>query len=184
VRSLFTWLAVCFLLLLSGCAASNELSAGWIAQRGGVVVEDARQQRLDRVLATLVARPSCVKAQVLATDSVCAYGWPNGRLFVTRGMMDRADDGVIAAALAHELGHLISDGHVDVVFSLNGCAESIDAESRADAYGIALLRARHLPPATMRQMLCLVRDTNDLSITCRRGLERRIKQLAESERMK
>jgi len=62
---------------------------------------------------------------------------------------NRAEDDVIAAALAHEMGHLFGDGHVRPVVSVKGCNEDLGAEGRADAYGVELLRVEHLPPESM-----------------------------------
>ena len=143
------------------------------------MLTDARQQRAEAVVARLTAGdPQLrVKVQVLTTDAVCAFAWPNRTIYVTRGLMDRADDDVLAAALAHEMGHLLSDGRARSFASLKGCDQNADAEVRADAYGVALLRAKHVPTDSMTRMLRLVRDSNTLAPDCRRAMDHRIELL-------
>src|SRR5436853_124813 len=83
-------------------------STARVAGAGGVVT-DGHQDRAEAAVARLTAGdPQLrVKVHVLATDAVCAFAWPNRTIYVTRGLMDRADDDVLAAALAHEMGHLL-----------------------------------------------------------------------------
>jgi Zn-dependent protease with chaperone function len=161
--------------IIGGCAAQRGTSSEWVRQAGGVVV-DAQQQRVETVVARLVGDdPELrLKIHVLATDAVCAFAWPNGTVYVTRGLVDRADDDVLAAAVAHEIGHLLSDGRVRSVASLKGCDKNADAEGRADAYGVALLRTRHMSTESMARMLRLVRDSNQLSPDGRRAMDDRI----------
>jgi predicted Zn-dependent protease len=95
--------ALLLLVLMAGCSASMDSSRGWVAQQGGIVI-DARQQRAMVVLAKLTdGQPEWhVSVQVLNSEAVCAFAWPNRTIYVTRGLMDRADDNILAAALAHE----------------------------------------------------------------------------------
>jgi hypothetical protein len=170
------------LLLLSlatGCNAVSGDRASWMSQQGGILLDPGRQERVDSIAHRLVIGhpelPTTVR--ILNSDAVCAYGLPDGTLFVTRGLLDRADDDVIAAALAHEMGHLLGDGYVRPVVSVKGCNEDLGAEGRADAYGVELLRLQNLPPDSMVRMLRIVRDSNSLSPTCVRAMGQRIEWL-------
>lgn len=166
-----------FLLLtsLTGC--------GSIAGSAKVpdISNDLRSARLQHVFGQLIAgHPDLqVNARVMDSGVVCAYAWPNGTIYVTRGLMDRGDDAVIAAAIAHEIGHLLSDGHVPAVASLKGCSHDPDGEIRADAYGVGLLRLQHLPDDAMARMLILVRDANTLTPDCKIAMTRRIELVSK-----
>ena len=153
---------VCLALLGLGCASPGGQVESWVRSQGGLDVGTGRrQQRVERT--GIGYGDGCLRGrvsiQVLASDDVCAYGWPDGRLFITRALVDLlTDDDELAAAVAHELGHLLSDGHVRGAVALRGAHEDSDAECRADAIGAELLRARGLPPQAMSHMLEKVRD--------------------------
>ena len=153
--------------------------AAWVARQGGIDADPVQQERLEAIARRLTSgHPDLrVNVRVLNSDAVCAYALPNGTLFATRGLLNRTNDDVVAAALAHEFGHLLGDGHVRPVVSLRGCDEDLGAEGRADAYGIELLRVQHLPPESMIDMLCLVRNSNVLPAGCVRAMDQRIEFL-------
>ena len=178
VRAYFLGLIISILAATAGCAASGQPSAAWVARAGGLLA-DTHQQRAEAAVARLTTGdPQLrVKVHVLATDAVCAFAWPNRTIYVTRGLMDRADDDVLAAALAHEMGHLLSDGRARSIASLKGCDKNADAEVQADAYGMGLLRANHVPANSMARMLRLVCDSNSLAPGCRRAINDRIELL-------
>ena len=182
VRSCSFGLGVLASAIIAGCATSGGASSAWIARAGGVI-HDARQNRIDAVAARVVAGDPRlhVKVQVLATDAVCAFAWPNGHIYVTRGFVERADDDLLAAALAHEIGHLLADGRVRSIASVRGCDKDADAEVRADANVIALLREENIPGDSMIRMLRLVRDSNALTPECRRAMDHRIELLASPQ---
>jgi Zn-dependent protease with chaperone function len=50
--------------------------------------------------------------QVSPRRGLGAWAWPGGRIEVSRALIDRLDDEQLAAALAHELGHLLDGGHL------------------------------------------------------------------------
>src|SRR5579872_1271712 len=104
-----------FLVLLTGCESAT-LSRSmnlWVAHQGGIV-EGSRQDRAEAVARPLFAccRGRAASIQVLNTNTVCAFSWRNGRVYVTYGLMDRLSDAELAAVIAHELGHLLSDGQM------------------------------------------------------------------------
>jgi predicted Zn-dependent protease len=84
--------------------------------------------------------------------------------------------------MAHELGHLLNDGHLQGVASLRGCCRSPDEEVRADARGVEVLRASGLDPAAMTAMLTKVRNLVPDAPVCRREIGHRIELLAQTQR--
>jgi predicted Zn-dependent protease len=158
-----------------GCSAGPSRVDQWVTRQGGVAI-DARQARVDAVASRLLRGRGelQVHVHILANDAPCAYGWPNGQLFVTRGLVDRVTDEELSAALAHEMGHLLSDGHTRNVMSLRGCQENLDAEQRADAVGVEFMRLQGLPPQSMITMLKKVCESGTLSPACRDALDHRI----------
>jgi len=184
-----------FLILLTGCGTSqlthvasvrNEQSTQsvnlWVAHQGGTV-EGTRQARAEGVARPLFAscRGRATSIQVLNTDALSAFSWRNGRIYVTRGLMDRLDDAELAAVIAHELGHLLSDGQLQTVASLNGCSVNPDREVRADAVGVALLRAQGLSAKPMISMLKKTVEYGSLPPTGRLAMEHRIALLSATD---
>lgn len=178
--------AIGFTLVLLGITTFSAVGCGrtaaesaWIRTQGGVV-RGARLERVQAAFATL-GRPAdrAVHVHVLESDSIGAYGWPDGNLFVTRGLVDLLNDQELAATVAHELGHLLNDGHLHAVVSLRGCWVSPDAEARADAIGMRLLAGRGVGRDAMVSMLTKVRSTLGASPTCQQQLARRIELLTD-----
>jgi predicted Zn-dependent protease len=122
-----------------------------------------------------IERP--IRMSVLDSHTVGAYGWPNGNLFVTRGLVDLLSDCELAAAIAHEMGHLLNDGHLHTVVSLRGCCVSPDAEARADAIGVRLLQESGIDPGTMVSMLSKVQLASGVSSSCQKAIGLRIELL-------
>jgi len=177
-----------FFLLLPlaaiGCAARStstlSLASGsspmqlWVRQEGGLI-NDSRQQRVEKIARPLLAcchgRP--VTLQVFASDQLCAFAWPSGHIFVSRGLIDHLSDQELAAAIAHELGHLLCDGRLSTMASLCGSGVPNDREVRADAAGLALLREANIPPKAMLSMLKKVAAGVDAP-AYRQAMQRRI----------
>ncbi len=152
-------------LFTVGCGSSQLTAVGpsaadrWVDRQGGPLACPDRQARLDRAVAAL-GRPdlACLKPRLLATDRPAAYSWPDGRVFVSRGLVDLLDDAELTAAIAHECGHLIADGHVAATppMALTGKPARAcggDAEVTADREGVALLRAANIDPAALSRVL-------------------------------
>jgi predicted Zn-dependent protease len=152
-------LLLAFALGLAGCATVPH--AGWIASQGGVVVDErgGRVARIaQRLTAGLTGPP--VRTAVIATDRVAAYSFPDGSVYLTRGLVDRATDEEVAAAISHELGHLLSNGYLHGIAALGGeqsvggtSKGAVDAERKADEIGCALLAEYGIPPDAMITML-------------------------------
>ena len=168
------WLLISSLLFAIGCSASGP-SSGWVQAHGGLVA-DCRQARAQAALARLVSGHPEIHAvvHVLNSDTIAAYSWPNGHIFVTAGLIDLAGPDELTAALAHEFGHLAADGHMHVVASLRGCDRDRDVEVRADAVGMELLRLQGLSPDSMIQLLEKVQASAALPAPCHGAIGARI----------
>lgn len=153
------------LLCLIGCAAQGNGLAGpprasepswanWAQSQGGLADYGLRWQRASAAGERLAARRMAISIHVLDTAAVTAYSFADGHVFVTRGLVDVATDDQLAAAIAHEMGHLLSDGHVawSGFRAIAGHGEA-DKEVQADMVGVQLLRARGISPGALAQML-------------------------------
>jgi Zn-dependent protease with chaperone function len=173
----FGLISILLSMLGIGCAATPSAST-WISSHGGLAPStDFRQARVNLVSQRLIA--SCtgrhISVQILATESVTAFSLWDGHLFVTRGLMDHLDDTELQAVIAHELGHLLNDGHLHTLQCLRGCCcVDPDCEIRADATGAALLRSQNIYPRVMADMLGKVKKFGCLSPSCAVAVDRRI----------
>jgi Zn-dependent protease with chaperone function len=102
-------------------------------------------------------------------------------VFLTAGLVDVATDDEIAAAIAHELGHLLGDGSMQSAVSLRGINDSLDVERRADAIGCRLLLAAHRPREALISVLVKVSDSSS-SEDCRRDIQQRIDAIRQELR--
>jgi Zn-dependent protease with chaperone function len=133
-----------------GCAARPRHSA----EATRLSPEDC-QTRLSSVAKRFephVVIGSC-RYQVSDSPNPGAFAWPDGRILVTRGLIDLLNDDELAAAVAHEIGHLLADGHVAGRFSLHGATGAPNVEARADTLGCQLLAEAGIAPASMAGML-------------------------------
>lgn len=151
----FVWLFVA--LALGGCNAANQSSlvtptiaevqqaatSPWVSRTletdvvrrfGGAYSHPPAEAMLQETLQDLT-RASGIEGlpqRVILLDSAIynAAALPNGQLFVTRGMLALANDrSEIAAALAHELGHVIARHSAQRVVAR--------AQAQADAQNVA-----------------------------------------------
>jgi predicted Zn-dependent protease len=169
-----------------GCASpssSNSRNVSeWARRQGGLEGADGlSQQRVDRVARPLVAAyGQPVNVRILACDPAGAYAWPGGEVFVTRRLTEILDDGELAAAVAHELGHLMSEPkNTAATLAPTAGAPSAsadrgdDEERQADARGAALLERAGLPATAMTRMLETVADRGGLDPAERRAVAKR-----------
>ena len=169
-------LCVCGLPLFVGCAAPAGVG------RTAPLLTSERQ-RADVALARLSASLDgrVIRLTVSDSSTVAAYAWPDGRVLLTRGLVRLLDDDELAAAVAHELGHLLADGHLRTVAALGGARlagpSAADVESRADAAGCGLLSAAGYAPAAMPRMLQKVAGAPGTSGATRASLKNRIGRL-------
>jgi hypothetical protein len=170
-------IALGFILVLAsaGCA-STAPSAGPTG-----VGHAARLDRVRGVAWPLLGRCGAVapRLELMGGVAPAAYSWPDGRIVVSSGLVDVLDDKELAAAIAHEIGHLLNDGHLGTgVAALSGSgASGSDEEERADETGARLLAACRFPPEAMARMLGRVKDSPHAPADCRAGLARRIERL-------
>ena len=161
-----------------GCAATSNIATigEWSRQQGGVVID----QRLTHVQAIgdslSVTLPCSVRYHVLNNPAVTAYSWPGGEIFLSAGLIDSASDDEIAAAIAHELGHLVNDARRPGAVGLRGADAPLALEQHADATGEALLVASGRPPGALITLLQKVCAANP-SAACRHDLGARIQLL-------
>lgn len=162
--------------LVIGCSSTTRQQA-WCSAQGGLLI-DAHQRRAEAVASRFSASFSVLPpVHVLNSECVGAYGWPDGNIFVTRGLMDLLSDDELAAAIAHEMGHLLADGHLRSVVGLNGCCKEPDAEARADGVGFELLENRGIPAHAMIDMLQKFRNALVSSPSCQQAIGHRIELL-------
>jgi predicted Zn-dependent protease len=167
-----------------GCNSAGEQLA-WIHNHGGAENQggargDARIAKVRSACALLGKIPiKMPQVQVLSSSVACAYSWPNGNIFVTHGLVDLLDDRELAAAISHEMGHLLNDGHLHGVVSLRGCCVSPDIEARADATGVRLLETCGVDRSAMISMLRKVESSAEVPPSCQKRIEWRICLLAQ-----
>ena len=165
--------------LMAGCANSPPQPVPGLSGHGKVVA-GPRQTRADDALASLplsqASRP--LKVAVVDSDEVRGFCWPSGNIVVTRALVDLVDDEELAAAIAHEAGHLLADGHLRRPASLNGCASDRDAEMSADLLGRELLQSAGLPQDALARLLRKVATHPQTTQACRDHLNRRIARLS------
>lgn len=96
-------------------AMGQEAAPKMIAQHGGLDPDETRQQHIERIGSQLVEdalgeeNPYPFGFHILKNEkAINAFALPGGQIFVTAGLFDRlTTDGQLAAALAHEMGHII-----------------------------------------------------------------------------
>jgi predicted Zn-dependent protease len=136
--------------------------------------------RAEKALASLplshASRP--LKVVVVDSDEVGAFCWRSGNIVVTRALVDLVDDHELAAAIAHEAGHLLADGHLQRPAALNGCASDRDAEMSADLLGRELLGTAGLSQDAFTRLLRKVAAHPQTTRACRDHLNRRIARLS------
>lgn len=93
--------------------AGARESARILASYGGVYDNPKLQAIIEKTVARLVAaseRPDLkYQVTVLNSPAINAYALPNGRIYVTRGLMALAnDEAELASVLSHEMGHVIA----------------------------------------------------------------------------
>jgi len=85
-----------------------------LASYGGIYENARLQTAIEKTVDRLVAaseRPNLkYKVTILNSPAINAFALPNGRLYVTRGLIALANDKAeLASVLAHEMGHVIAN---------------------------------------------------------------------------
>jgi predicted Zn-dependent protease len=170
--------------LLAACAGCSTPAGStvdrWIASQGGTV-EGPGATRLRAVAGPLVDRYTSGRGSLhlLDSDVPGAFAWPDGRIFVSRGLLTLMNDQAMTAAVAHELGHLLAGGHLDPPASVRGRPRdsALEEECRADAIGVRLLRENHVDAAAMPAMLAALYAATRTPAACRDSLRERADRL-------
>lgn len=173
--------ALLILAGLLGCSSTGAKtgpSHHWIANRGGLW-EGADASRVTRIAARFagsIAQPFLVR--VLDSDQANGWAWPSGDIYLTRGLVRMLEDAEIAAVTAHELGHLLQEGHLRATAaSLTGANGVNDCERAADRQGLSLLAEASVEPTALRSALSKVAHLAVQDPQSRRHLSDRIAHL-------
>src|SRR5688500_921361 len=122
-------LAACGAVFAAGCSA--------VPARPDVGANRVRQAAAEAAVARLTSGMAGVTVSVRVTGSngAGAFSWPDGSVELTRGLVERLDEDELAAAVAHELGHVLGSRGTGPASALSGAAGAPDdAESRADRF--------------------------------------------------
>jgi predicted Zn-dependent protease len=132
-------------LLLGACHGPVRLQA---------TADEPRLERVQRLGASLAPAGKAIHFGLSARRGLAAFAWPDGSVLVTRELADLLDDDQLAAALAHEIGHLVDGGHLgNAPAALAGPLADDEAERHADRTGCTLLAAHGRSPVAMQRML-------------------------------
>ena len=105
-------------------------------------------------------RPGFLDVGLSSRHELGAWSWPDGRVRVSRSLVDLLDEDELAAAIAHELGHLLDGGELPGAEAALGGSDPIGddsgPETRADWIGCRLLAARGGSPEALVRMLAKV----------------------------
>ncbi|UCE59153.1 MAG: M48 family metalloprotease [Phycisphaerales bacterium] len=142
---------------LAGARAASALEA----RHGGVFRDATAEARLERVgekfLARLPGQHSKYRYRLLDSDGVNAFSLPGGLVYVTRGLYGRlVSDGLLAAALAHEMAHMVARDHFKPRCGDLACA--LNRELLADTHATRLLEAANLPTTAMAELVNIIHD--------------------------
>ena len=155
----------------------------FIERQGGIADDPASQQRVEGIVEQLLSpgRAPHVKVCILNCTALRAYAWSDGWVIVSKKLARTEDEQLLAAGIAHELGHLLADEHLKmpdesrVNALISDVADSdLDSEIAADRIGMLLLSSAGIDPDAMQQLLAVLEDDENLSTTLRRGIGQRI----------
>jgi predicted Zn-dependent protease len=199
-RVLALGLALALSATLAGCtaavggsgSASPPQTTGRAPTKSTRPVDPRQAQRLQRIMAPLIEAMSNpvpldqVKVGILDEDSINAASAGGGQFFVTRGLLERANDEQLAGVLAHEIAHDdlrhvakaqalgtgLSVGMIilDQIFPGTGAITPIagqlvmnrytqSEEYAADRHGMEILQRAGLPPRIMADTLTWLMET-------------------------
>jgi len=171
-------------MALFGCQAAHvpmaPTPAAWVAEQGGTQ-EGPALERVQRAAVDLdAARPRSLRIHVLDSDVMTAYAWPSGEIYLTRRLIDALNDRELAAAIAHEVGHLINAGYMEGSTRPASLSGSQREEGAADESGRTLLARAGLPTDAMASMLTTVSHAVGCDTLKGRSLARRALRLRKN----
>ncbi len=149
-------------VLLAGCGsipltdASHELS--WTQRHGGAVSGNG-QQRAQRLCDDLCfgITASYLKVFILESSRLGGWSWPDGHIYLTSALVSTADNAELAAAMAHEMGHLVNNHNINIPQALARGEEHLGIESAADLTGCRILARNGFASTSMMDVLKMVR---------------------------
>jgi len=166
-------LVILGLFVTAGCTPAPS-QAAWVRANGGLVgsAHLARVQAAQGLLKS--SDTGAIRVSVINSDAVGAYAWPGGDVYVTRRLVDLLDQQELAAALAHEMGHLIADDSANPPSGLRGASDGQKSEISADAIGVGILVKQGIDRGVMTSMLRKVCCSGSVSPGCRNAMLERI----------
>lgn len=173
-------LRVAFALLVSSALVIPTIARAttpferWVSPRG-VLLAGLPKARAENVLRSVhpCLETTPLRIHVLDSSDVGAFAWPEGDIVITTALLELLSDDELAAAIAHEVGHLLSDGHLRAAAALVGEPSQHDSEAAADELGTRLLTDGGRPAEAMIRMLEKVQRANAPAGATLRGLARR-----------
>jgi hypothetical protein len=139
-------------LTLTGCASTPPPTSN---------LQSPNAFRASDVL-TLLGFP-LANVHIIESDSLAAYSYSDGSIYLTRALIDRTTNNQLAAVIAHELGHLAAAPTSPARFALEGSTH--------------ILLSHNIPPTSLSQSLTLVRDDPQTPPNLKPALTQRISRL-------
>jgi hypothetical protein len=154
-------ISLLFLLYILGACAQAPTGQGvahlnWETSFGGVSADACASAKANAALARLGCGSQRVHIQVLNNEAPVAFSFPDGSIYVARGLVDRLTADELAAAIAHEMGHLLHDGIIQSPAALRGMAgppNGAGIETAADVLGREVLVAAAIPTGALPSAL-------------------------------
>lgn len=179
----FVWLLVP--AILGGCTVPQARGVGDRFDRvthAGVIRRGPTADRAARALARLrLAGDEGARVAVVDADGLDAWAWADGRIVVTRGLVDGVGEPALVAAIAHELGHLVLGGHLDGGRHLMPLGRA-DDERAADGVARMLLARAGLTHTALTDLLGALHAAAAPASIRRARLASRLEALAASSR--
>ncbi len=179
-----TWSAcaalILLILMLGGCAGGSgnggfpAVESRWLVRHGGLIngPQKARAQRLcNRICRGWIDTP--VHVRIVDSRQLGAWSWSDGDVYLTLGLTSHLNNKELAAAIAHELGHLINSKSVVCPYALGSAHEQLGIEFAADLTGARVLAAHGIAPQNLVSVIRLLnrRSSNE---SLRKSLQSRI----------
>ena len=171
---------ICLLWAIGGCACGSrtsgtcEAEGRWLARHGGLIhdTQQARAQRLcNRMCRGWINTP--IHIRIVDTRQLGAWSWSNGDVYLTLGLAEHLNDDEMAAAIAHELGHLINSKVVQCPYGLGNAHETLGIEFAADLTGSRVLADHGIAPKNLVLVLQLLYRSSSIE-SLRKSLHQRI----------
>ena len=152
----------------------------WVIQRGGTI--PSRQQARATALCAALCRgwiAHHIHVRIINSTRLAAWSWPDGDIYITRGLALCLNNEELSAAIAHEMGHLINSGSVRCPYSLGRAGEELGIESGADLTGARVLASHSIAPRNLLAVLHLLRHESS-NVSLRAALTQRIQILSSA----